>query len=241
MLWYDTPVPPAAKTIRIIVLLLLVAAIATAVVLLTCTERGQWVTGHPHEAGHEFQHWVQHHRLLAPLIFIALYTILVLLMLPVWWMQILAGYGFGLVIGVAFSQIGATIGATGGMLISRFIAADWFHQRVETRLKKLRDIDEKMGHNGFLVVMAVRLMHFIPIGISNYVFGLTAITVADVVVGTVLGGIPAVAMYVGIGAGYHPWRNWRFIVVIVAINGVLLIPLLLRYLRPQWFRKYGIE
>jgi uncharacterized membrane protein YdjX (TVP38/TMEM64 family) len=233
--------PRYAKIIRLIVLILLVAAIITAAILLFTTETGKQILDDPRKAGADVRSWVEQHRLAAPLAYIGLYVLLVLLMLPVWWLQILSGIGFGLVWGVLFSQIGATIGATGALLLSRWLMGEWFHSNVEGRLKRLRDLDEKMGHNGLLVVMGVRLVHFMPIGLTNYLFGLTQITVIDVILGTMLGGLPTVAVWVGTGAGLHPWHNWRFLGVLIAMNVILLVPLILRYTRPQWFKKYGIE
>lgn len=232
---------PAARAIRLIALGLLIVAIIAAASSLFFTERGQWIRQHPHDAGKAFQHWVEGHRTIAPLTYIGLFVLFAVLMLPVWWLQILAGYGFGIFLGVVWTEIGATLGAVTAMLISRWIAYDWFHRRVESRLVKLRELDEKMGHNGFLVVIAIRLMHFMPVGISNYVFGLTTITPADVVVGTLLGGLPVVAWWVAIGAGLHPWENAEFIAVILLMHVILLVPLVMRYLKPQWFRRYGIE
>jgi uncharacterized membrane protein YdjX (TVP38/TMEM64 family) len=231
----------ASRVIRLVALGLLIGAIVAAAAWFTFTEQGHYLTHHPHETGKKFQEWVAGHRTVAPLTYIALFVLLCVLMLPVWWLQILAGYGFGMIMGVVWTELGATLGALAAMMISRWIAYDWFHRRVESRLKKLRDLDEKMGHNGFLVVIAIRLMHFMPVGISNYVFGVTTITPADVAVGTVLGGLPVVTWWVAIGADLHPWRNTEFLFAIVVMHVVLLVPLVLRYLKPQWFRRYGIE
>jgi uncharacterized membrane protein YdjX (TVP38/TMEM64 family) len=100
---------------------------------------------------------------------------------------------------------------------------------------------EKLGHNGFLVVMAVRLMHINPFGLSNYAMGLTRIRAREAAIGTLLGNIPAVAFYVGVGGGYRPWKNWHFTGGLVLVNILLLIPLALRYYKPQWFRRIGLE
>lgn len=231
----------AARVIRLVALGVLIGAIVAAFAWFTCTEHGRYLTHHPHEAGKEFQAWVSGHRTIAPLTYIGIFVLLCVLMLPVWWLQILAGYGFGMIMGIVWTELGATLGAVTAMMISRWIAYDWFHRRVEGRLKKLRELDEKMGHNGLLVVIAIRLMHFMPVGISNYVFGLTTITPADVTVGTLLGGLPVVAWWVAIGAGLEPWHNGEFLIAIVVMHVVLLVPLVLRYLKPQWFRRYGIE
>jgi hypothetical protein len=61
------------------------------------------------------------------------------------------------------------------------------------------------------------------------------------VIGTAIAGTPTVALYVAMGAGYDPWHNWRFLTCLVAFNLLLLVPVLLRYWRPEWFEKIGIE
>jgi uncharacterized membrane protein YdjX (TVP38/TMEM64 family) len=84
-------------------------------------------------------------------------------------------------------------------------------------------------------------MHFIPFGVSNFLFGLSRITLVDVFVGTILGNAPAIAFYVAVGAGLHPLRNWRFMVALAVTNVLLLVPVALRYWKPQWFRRFGVE
>ncbi len=98
-----------------------------------------------------------------------------------------------------------------------------------------------LGHNGFLLVMAVRLIHLMPFGLCNYALALTTISLPDVIFGTILGGIPTVSIYVAVGAGLHPLHNWRFISVIAVLNVLLVIPVALRYLRPSWFQKIGVK
>jgi uncharacterized membrane protein YdjX (TVP38/TMEM64 family) len=108
-------------------------------------------------------------------------------------------------------------------------------------MKALSSLDEKMGHNGFLVVMAVRLSHVLPFALSNYAFGITRISVRDVALGTALGGIPAVAISVLLGADVHPLHDWRVMCIIAAVNVVLIVPVAVRYLKPEWFKKMGVE
>jgi uncharacterized membrane protein YdjX (TVP38/TMEM64 family) len=81
----------------------------------------------------------------------------------------------------------------------------------------------------------------LPFGLSNYLFGLTRITIMDVVLGTMGGGLPAVAFYVALGVGRHLLRDWRFWTTLGAVNIVLLVPLALRYIKPQWFKRIGVE
>jgi uncharacterized membrane protein YdjX (TVP38/TMEM64 family) len=178
---------------------------------------------------------------LASLAYIGIYVLLSLLALPIWWLEMLGGLGFGLYTGSLLSLIGSTIGAGLTVGLARWIAADWFHERIERRLQQLEALDNVLGHNGLLVVMTVRLVHLLPFGICNYALGLTKVSYTDVLLGTFLGGIPSAALYVGIGAHYHPLTNWRFDTILGAINVVLLLPLILRYLLPKWFARMGIE
>ena len=63
----------------------------------------------------------------------------------------------------------------------------------------------------------------------------------DAILGTFLGTTPVVAAHVGAGAGYYVWNNWKFDLILTTITLALLLPLILRYLRPRWFRKIGVE
>jgi uncharacterized membrane protein YdjX (TVP38/TMEM64 family) len=238
---YETPTPPKSNLPRLILLAFLLVLITLAVYTLFFTDLGQRLRADPRAVGREFHGWVQTHPFAAPAIFIAAYTVASLCLLPVWWLQILAGIAFGLYFGIAWSLAGAVVGASCSFLVSRTLLNDWIHNTFEARHARLREIDEKLGHNGLLVVMASRLMHFLPFGVSNYLFGLTRITLPDVVLGTLLGNIPAITAYVAGGAGLHPWRNWRFILCLSALNIILLIPVVIRYWKPQWFKRIGVE
>ena len=220
---------------------LLTAAVAVALALLLGTARGRVIIHHPQIIGQDVRLWTAAHPCLSPLLVIGIYVIATLLVLPVWWIQVLAGSGFGIVWGVIWCDIAATLAAGMTLLLSRWLAADWYHAKIEPRLQKLRRLDEKLGHNGFMVVMTVRLIHVLPFSLSNYLFGLTRITLIDVVTGTFLGNLPAITLYVTFGAAPHRVATREFIFLQVAMNLMLLTPLILRYLFPGWFKRMGIE
>ena len=223
--------------IGIVLLLMLLVALW----LLFTTTQGREIRTHPRLFQGNIRALVARHALAAPVVFLVVYVLDVSLgVLPIWWLQILAGIGFGLWFGTFWSVLAATISAPLGVLLSRWFAADWYHQRVEAKIQRLRKLDEMLGHNGFLVVMALRLVHIMPFGLSNYGLGLINVSFIDVALGTFLGTIPSIALSVGIGADYRP-RDWRFLTTLACINVVLLLPIAARYLRPQWFRKIGVE
>jgi len=237
------PAEAGARSVlpRLALLIVLLCVMAVATYALFFTPYGAQLRENPHVAGVHFRAWVQRHHLIAPGILLLLYIVGTLSLMPVWWLQILAGYGFGLWLGVGYSLAGATVAAVCSFLMARTLLADYVREKFEARHAKLRELDEKMGHNGLLIVMAARLMHFLPFGVSNYLFGISRITLMDVVIGTFLGNAPAITFYVAVGAGIHPFRNWRFMVCLTIANIVLLVPVALRYWRPQWFKRIGVE
>jgi uncharacterized membrane protein YdjX (TVP38/TMEM64 family) len=237
------------RTVRLITLCLLLCAIVAGAIFLFCTPRGREIMSDPRTIGPDLLRWVTHHPIHAGMTFFALYILLSLLALPVWSLQMFSGYVLsrligpiqGLLLALLICQITATISAIVTFSFSRWLAADWFHQKIEGRIQKIKSLDQKLGHNGFLLVMAVRLIHVMPFALSNYAFGLLRITPADIAVGTFLGGIPGVLLYVVSGIHLRLLRDWRFITAYMILNLVLLVPVALRYLKPQWFKKIGVE
>jgi uncharacterized membrane protein YdjX (TVP38/TMEM64 family) len=247
----DPALPPALdpaavpkrrrRWIRAAMIAVLLILLCGAIYFLFFTAPGQELRGNRKQLEADVRAMVHRHRLIAPAMFLSTYLLFAVLALPIWWLELIAGMAFGLWAGTFWSVIGGTIGATITVIISRWIAAEWFHERIESRMDRLRKLDQTLGHNGLLVVMTVRLIHLLPFGLCNYALGLVNVRLTEVILGTFLGGIPAAAFYVGEGAGMHPWRNWKFMMVLAALNVLMLLPLAARYLKPQWFRKFGVE
>ena len=223
----------STSLLRLILFTLLLLAIAIAVTLLLTTEKGQEILHNPHRYQQDARNWTQAHRIIAPLVFTLVFVIFGVLALPLWWLQIIAGAAFGLIGGIAMSQIAATLAAVAAASVSRFLMAEWFHQHIESHLVRLKSLNEKLGRNGFLVVCIVRLSHFFPAGISNYAFGLSSMSMSDIALGTLLGGLPTATLYAAIGAALHPLNDWRYLAVLAILNLQVVSIILVRYLRPQ--------
>jgi uncharacterized membrane protein YdjX (TVP38/TMEM64 family) len=231
-------IPFTGRTAAISVLVIL---LVIAITFLFATESGSHIRHDPQGFALEFRGFVHRHAIAAPLAFIGLYVVLATISWPIWWLQLLAGASFGLYEGTFLSVLASTISAAIAVALARWIAADWFHQRVESHMHRLKALDEKLGHNGLLFIMSLRLVPLMPFGLVNYAIGFTKVSFTDVILGTLLGAIPVLALHVGIGAGYQPWINWRFDLSLGSLTFVLFSPLILRYLRPKWFEKIGVE
>src|SRR5947209_14830889 len=96
----DTPRHRASLLIRLALFVLLVA---TAIVAWYVVFKTPF--GHNLRNRHRVAQWVGAHRVIAPTVLVIAYVILSVLMLPVWWLQALAGYCFGLVVGILWCEI----------------------------------------------------------------------------------------------------------------------------------------
>ncbi len=180
------------------------------------------------------QQWVGSHAWAAPLILLGIYALLSLLMLPVWWVALLAGYCLGIKPAIAWCELGVTLGTMLSVAASRRLVGNFFRQRYRARIQRLQQVDDALGNNGMLVVLAVRLCHIIPFGMSNYLFGLTRIKVVDAGLGTLAGHLPNIAFWAALGARPGYLRDRRFWLVLVCVNILLLAPVGLRWL---WGRR----
>lgn len=225
--------PPLTRLLLTLALLVLIGAL---LYLFHFTAWGQRLLENP-----ALRNWITTRPRLAPLLFLALYSACGLFGLPVWWLQMLAGYCFGLMLGLLWCTAGALLGSALTLQVGHFLFGEYFHRHIEPHTQRLAALDEKLGHNGLLVVTTVRLSNIIPFGLANYAFALTRISLLDVLLGTVMGGTLGKMIYVALGADPKAFASRGFLGALVIVNGLLLLPLLLRYLRPDWFRRIGVE
>ena len=156
------------RRVRLVVLCLLLCGIGVAAWALFFTPRGHAIMHDPAAFREDVRTWIAAHPVSAPAVYIVAYALIGILALPLWWLQMLSGYGFGLVWGVIWSQIGATIGAVATTRLCRWLAGEWFHQKVEAKMRRLRRLDHVLGHNGFLVVMANTSDALVPVTTCMY-------------------------------------------------------------------------
>lgn len=151
---------------------------------------------------HEVFVWI--HGLGTPglVIYALIHTAVIVLLLPGVFFTIGAGFLFGIVQGTLIMVVATTLGATIAFLIAR----RWLGNRAQRYLlshPRIRIISATVADGGWRVILMIRLIPFFPFKLSNYVFGLLEIRLADFVLGTFLGVIPLTVMnvYIGVLAG----------------------------------------
>ncbi|ASQ45252.1 TVP38/TMEM64 family protein [Legionella clemsonensis] len=129
---------------------------------------------------------------LAPVLFLLLYCLATVLLLPTMVLTLAGGALFGPLFGTLLNLLGATLGAASAFYISRHWATDWFTKKRNPRINKLIAGVEK---NGWQFVALLRLVPIIPFNLVNYGLGLTQIKLSHYVITTFIFLTPAEIVY----------------------------------------------
>ncbi|CAL6368248.1 unnamed protein product [Bathycoccus prasinos] len=135
-----------------------------------------------------------------PLLFGFGYFVLEMFAVPAFPLTMSAGALFGAFEGTLVVVSSATVAAVAAFLVSRYVARDSVKKLASEKFgEQYRKIDEAIGENGFGVVFMLRLSPLLPFSVSNYLYGLTSVSVLEYAPASFLGMIPGTAAYVASG------------------------------------------
>ena len=140
--------------------------------------------------------WVNDAGVLAPIVFILIYTLATILFLPGSVITLAGGALFGPVLGTLLNMIGATLGAAFAFLISRYLASDWIADKAGGRVKQL--INGVEGE-GWRFVAFARLVPLFPFNLLNYALGLTKIRFLHYLIASYVFMLPGAFAYTYLG------------------------------------------
>jgi len=158
-------------------------------------------------------------------VFIALYIVCTLLVLPKAILSIAAGVTYGFLPGLVVVLIGATAGACAAFVLGRWLGRDAVERFAGTHLNQMDRVVQRYGFGGLILA---RLIPIVPFTATNYVAGLTSLRLPSFAIGTFVGIIPGTSAYVALGAfGVSPW-SWEFVVAvavfaIVTVAGMIAV------------------
>jgi len=119
--------------------------------------------------------WLDAQGMWAPLLFVLVIAVVVVLLLPGALFTTGAGFVFGVVEGSVYVVIGTTLGA----VIAFFIARRLFGERAARYVLKHRKlwlVHDRLASEGWKIVLLIRLVPFFPSKLANYFFGLTSVS-----------------------------------------------------------------
>ncbi|BDC34827.1 TVP38/TMEM64 family protein [Candidatus Dependentiae bacterium Noda2021] len=139
------------------------------------------------------EQFVQTHYLKSVLMYIGAYATEVILVLPLSALLTLtSGFLFGVVPGVAYTIVGATIGATISFLLVRYLFGHILQKKYATQLVAFNAAVEQQG---WWYLMMTRFIFVIPFFVINILAGLTKVPLTTFMWTTALGIIPSSFIY----------------------------------------------
>lgn len=146
-----------------------------------------------------FIHWVRHLGMAGAFVFIGVYALAAILLLPGAIFTIAAGLVYGVAGGTAVALTGATLGAALAFLVGRYL----LRKRIESlarKNKKFGAIDRAIGEQGWKIIGLLRLSPLIPFNLSNYFYGVTGVGFWPYVVASCVGMLPGTLLFAYLGA-----------------------------------------
>ena len=191
-----TPTESANKPRRAWRLLLLVAVVATAVVLALSFDVKEQLGG--------ILKWMENTResfgmLAFILVFVGVYILACVMFVPGSIITLGAGAIVGVTWGTVAVSIGSTLGASAAFFIGRTIGRGWIAAKLADK-PRFKQIDEAVGQQGFKIVLLTRLSPLFPFNLLNYAYGTTKVRFRDYLLASFLGMLPGTVMYVYVGS-----------------------------------------
>jgi uncharacterized membrane protein YdjX (TVP38/TMEM64 family) len=184
----ESVVKGRTKAIKIIIFVIVIAALIAVAKIFNLQQIFRDVLA-----------WISGLGPLAPLMFILIYILACVLLLPGSILTLGAGVVFGVIKGSIAVSIGSTLGATAAFLVGRYLARGWVSKKIAGN-NKFKAIDEAVAREGWKIVLLTRLSPVFPFNLLNYGFGLTKVTLKHYILASWIGMIPGTVMYVYIGS-----------------------------------------
>ena len=136
---------------------------------------------------------------LGVVLFVAVYLVAPVVLLPASVLTLGAGFLYGRLYGTLLASPVSVAAASIAFFLGRTLA----RRAVERRLKSDRRfsaIDKAVADNGFKIVFLLRLSPVIPFNLLNYALGLTQVPFRTYLLASFLGMLPGTFLYVSLGA-----------------------------------------
>lgn len=143
--------------------------------------------------------WVEDLGPTGPLVYIVLYILVTILLVPGSILTMGAGAVFGVLPGTLYTSVGSTLGAAAAFLIGRYLLRDWVAAKAAEN-PKFQAVDEAIGRKGGRIIMLLRLSPLLPFNLSNYIYSLSKVRFGSYVLASWIGMLPGTLVYVYIGS-----------------------------------------
>lgn len=209
-----------ALILSVAVLMVAFAAVATGLVPKAATFRADVLT---------VASWRRDHPVATAVLYFSGYVAVTAFSLPLSiWMSLGAGAVFGFAKGLVIAALAATLGATCAFLFARYLFRDIVEARAGGRLSAIRS---GLDRDGAMYLFSLRLIPAVPFFLVNLTMGLTRLPVRTFFWVSLIGMLPASAVYVNAGTQLSQIGSLRDVMsvpVIVSLAALGALPWVLR-------------
>lgn len=178
----------------------------------------------------QIQIWLNQAGIWAPIIYIIIYTIATVLVLPSTALNLTGGAIFGPWLGTLWTSIAAILAAVVAFAFTRTVGREMITKKLAGRLDSM---DAEISQGGLFYILAIRLLPIIPYGLVNFTAGLTSIRFRDYLIGTILGTVPGIFPFVMLGSsGLQAMKTGK---ILPLVGSLALIGLLV--FGATWYRR----
>lgn len=188
-----------------------------------------------------FANWVRERGAWGPVVFIGIYIVAAVLLIPGTILTLIAGALFGFVYGVIYSFVGAMLGSIGSFLLARYVVRPFVERRLRTE-KRFKAIDHAAKTGGMRLVALLRLSPVLPYNVLNYALGITGVATWEYILGTAA-ILPGTMMYTyygtvggtltGISKSVHHGAGYYTMMVVGVVATVAAAFLIARLARSE--------
>ncbi len=184
---------------RQILLKLGVIAVLTSATIIVIKQLGILETFSITESLQNLLQWIQDLGTIGYLIFIFVYMLSAVFLIPASILTLGAGVIFDVIEGSILVSIASVAGAVLAFLIGRYFARKWVAKQIEN-YPKFQAVDEAVAKEGWKIVGLTRLSPIFPFVVLNYAFAITQVSLKDYTIASWIGMLPGTVMYVYIGS-----------------------------------------
>ncbi|MGE5630069.1 MAG: TVP38/TMEM64 family protein [Caulobacteraceae bacterium] len=154
-----------------------------------------------------------------PLVFMALCIARGLLAVPCGLFSVSGGILFGSLLGAAITLVSLSAGSILTFYLARLLGNRWTEHIIGNRFK---NVDKLFSNNGFYSVFLMRVVPILPYDVVSCISGLSKVGLLNYILGTVVGSIPGVFIYVYFGNSMMS-LSFRKIVLSLVLAAVFAI------------------
>ncbi len=166
---------------------------------------------------------------LAPVVFVLVMAVAVVLPIPTFPLDVLAGQVFGPVLGTLYAVAGATLGAMVSFLLARWLGRDLIARFLKGHINFCRQCSDRLLTK---VVFLARLVPAVSFDVVSYGAGLTKMSLGRFAVASFLGMLPLTFAYTSFG----PLLSVR--APVAWVGGGIAVALL--FLLPRWIERLDL-